>query len=304
MKVLNICCDDYANFAHDNAVALRSVGVNCFDVKLRPHVFNYAAESKIVNEDNLKQAINSADIIQIFHSDSSLLKYCVNKGKRIFVHHTGTRYRQNPEKFNALFNPHVETSFIALGEFAGLGAKNEIYLVGSTPILSQKPLHFIFPVRIAHFPSNPDVKGTPSIAYLFEKHASNKRGLFYMSTDRVDHADQLKRIDSCDAYVEMNSSHQDGKKYGSFGITALEAASLAKIVVTNHSTLDVYEKAYNCRPPFIRIEDHGSLDNAIQYLLELTDVTIHKIKCDTFQWFVDNHSYTATGTRIKTLLNL
>ena len=46
MKVVNICWDDYANFSHENANALRSVGIDCVDLKLIPHVFGYSTESQ------------------------------------------------------------------------------------------------------------------------------------------------------------------------------------------------------------------------------------------------------------------
>ena len=300
MKILNICCDDYANFSHDNAKALRSVGTNCFDVKLQPHVFNYASESKIVNEDNLKQAISSADLIQIFHSDSSLLKYC--KGKRTVVYHTGTRYRQQPEKFNALFNSFVERSFIALGEFAGLGSKNETYIVGATEILGPESLHFIKPLLFAHYPSNPDVKGSHNICRTIDQ--LSEKILFDYSSERVSHPEQLERMKSCDVYIEMNSAEQGGKKYGSWGITTLEAASLAKIVITNHSTVSVYEKTYGIKPPLVLIEEYGSLEAAIKYLLSLTDFQINNLKNDTFKWVNEFHSYQSTGNFLKRIYGL
>lgn len=300
MKILNICCDDYANFSHDNAKALRSVGVNCFDVKLQPHIFNYASESKIVNEDNLKQAISSADLIQIFHSDSSLLKYC--KGKRTVVYHTGTRYRQQPEKFNALFNPFVERSFIALGEFAGLGSKNETYIVGATEITGQPSLHFIKPLRFAHYPSNPDVKGSHKICKEIE--LMNEKVHFDYSSERVSHAQQLARMNSCDVYIEMNSSEQGGKKYGSWGITTLEAAALAKIVITNHSTVSVYEKTYGVKPPLVLIEDYGSIDEAIRSVWYMTDTQINNLKNSTFMWVNEFHSYQSTGNYLKRIYGL
>jgi hypothetical protein len=300
MKILNICCDDYANFSHDNANALRSVGIMAIDIKLVKHVFNYKNESDIVNEDQLKRYIEMADLIQIFHSDSSLLKYC--KGKRTVVYHTGTRYRQHPDKFNALFNPFVERSFIALGEFAGLGSKNETYIVGATEILGQPSLHFIKPLRFAHYPSNPDVKGSHNICRSIDQ--LSEKILFHYSSERVSHAQQLERMKSCDVYIEMNSAEQGGKKYGSWGITTLEAASLAKIVITNHSTVSVYEKTYGVKPPLVLIEDYGSIEEAIKYLLSLTDTQINNLKNSTLMWVNEFHSYQSTGNYLKRIYGL
>lgn len=301
MKVLNICVDDYANFSHDNANALRSVGVHCVDVKLQPHVFNYKTESTLANESILKELIAEAELVQIFHSDSSLIKYC--SGKRLVVYHTGTRYRQNHQKFNALFNPHVEKSFVALGEFYGLGAKNEQYIVGATKVHGQKPLHFIHPLRFAHFPSNPEVKGTQSILNAVES-INHKNFRFEFSLDKVSHDQQISRMNSCDVYIEMNSTHQGGKPYGSWGITTLEATSLGKIVITNHTTLDVYEKTYGITPPLVLIEKHGSIEACINNLLSLTESQIHLLKKQSFEWLEKFHSFEATGSKLKQILSL
>lgn len=300
MKVLNICSDDFANFSHDNANALRSVGVSCVDVKLNKHVFNYKNESTVINKRDIGAFIGKADIIQIFHSDHAFLKYC--KGKRVVVYHTGTRYRQHPERYNTLFNRYVERCFIALGEFAGLGSKKETYIVGATEIIGTRSLHFIKPLRVAHYPSNPSVKGSDGIIATLEKVKHDFDIRVSCSLDRVDHKAQLARINSCDVYVEMNSTHQGLKRYGSWGITALEAAALSKIVVTNHLTVDVYIKTYGVKPPFILIEEYGSLERAMEYLAGLSDVSVNYLKTQHYDWVQKYHSFKATGERLKKIL--
>lgn len=301
-KVLNISVDDYANFAHDNANALRSVGVKCIDVKLHKHVFNYARESEVVNEKTLKALIDNSNLIQIFHSDSSLLKYC--KRRRTVVYHTGTRYRQRPEIFNAQFNPHVERSFIALGEFAGKGSKNETYIVGATPMIGTRSLHFIKPLCVAHYPSSPEVKGSEGIISVLDKVQDQFGFKVSCSTNLVPHKEQIARMNSCDVYIEMNSLMQGGKPYGSWGITALEAAALSKIVVTNHTTVKVYERTYGIRPPFILIEEYGTLERALEYLAGLSDVSINNMKINSYDWVKKYHSFEATGNRLKQILSL
>jgi hypothetical protein len=301
MKVLNICCDDYANFAHDNAKSLRAVGVNCIDVKLRPHVFGYESQSRIVNEIELKNEIHSADLVQIFHSDNSLLKYCT--GKRIVVYHTGTRYRQSPAKFNALFNPFVEISFIALGEFAGLGAKNERYIVGAVAIPDIAINYLQGQLKYAHYPSNALVKNSDNI--LFVMSTKTNDCIFKYSATNVPYKEQLQRMSECNVYIEMNSLYQDGKQYGSWGITALEATAMGKIVITNHSSVAVYEKEYGVKPSLLLIEKaFDGLGGIVDYLNSLDSSELGKLAIESYEWVCKYHSYKATGEKLKQILSL
>lgn len=303
MKVLNICCDDYANFQHDNAKSLRAVGVNCVDVKLRPHAFGYESQSRIVNEIELKNEIDSANLIQIFHSDSTLLKYC--KGKRIVVYHTGTRYRQAPEKFNALFNPFVERSFIALGEFAGLGAKNETYIVGAVEIPDTSINNFQGKLKFAHYPSNPLVKGTDNINRSIAKALYGNDFEYSCSVGQVPYKKQLERMNECNIYIEMYSYEQDGKPYGSWGITALEATAMGKIVITNHLTADVYKKTYGVMPQLLLIEKaFNELEGLVGWLCSLNTNQLGKIAVESYEWVNKYHSYRATGEKLKQILGL
>lgn len=305
MKVLNICCDDYANFSHDNANSLRSVGIDCIDIKVNKHVFGYLSESTIASEGLIKLSIKQANIVQIFHSDYSLVKYCA--GKKIVVYHTGTRYRQNPEKYNALFNPIVERSFIALGEFAGLGAKNEEYLVGAIAI-EDKPLEVVTKNKgkliFAHYPSNPIVKGTDKInAAVFEAMKSNSF-VYHSEVSKVTHAENIERMKLCDIYIELYAYEQGGKPYGSWGITALEAAALGKVVITNHLTVDVYKKTYGIKPALILIEEQfNELSGAIANVCLHSPIEVVEMQQNAQNWVKNNHSYSATGLRLKTILD-
>ena len=57
MKVLNLSYDDYANYAHESANALRSVGIDCKDLKRVKHPFSYGTESKVATSDEIRREI-------------------------------------------------------------------------------------------------------------------------------------------------------------------------------------------------------------------------------------------------------
>lgn len=299
MKVLNISTDDYANFAHDNANALRSVGVECKDVKLNAHVFKYKNESRIIHSSNIDAYVKEADVVQIFHSDSRILNSIVKHKKRIIVYHTGSRYRANPELYNELFNPYVERSVIALCEFEGLGSKNETYLCGAIDFQSSRTKPTGRRKIIAHYPSNAEVKGTDTINKLIV--ACERRFIYKHSEQLVSHSSQKRRMEECDIYIELLKPSIDGKEYGSWGITALEAASMGKVVVTQNLHNDVYERVYG-RCPLILVKDEMDFVAKINELTALSAQRLNEIKDETKAWFIKNHTYKATGNRIKELL--
>ncbi|MCK4521140.1 MAG: hypothetical protein KAU20_01105 [Nanoarchaeota archaeon] len=304
MKVLNISTDDYANFAHDNAGALRSVGVDCLDIKTHPHVFNYPTESQIMDAQQIRQMALQADIIQIFHSDITILNIVKDLKKRIIVYHTGTRYRIGSSHLNATFNPHVEMSIIALGEFNGLGAKNQKYLVGAvdnTNILPAAPVDSM--LIIAHYPSSPKVKGTAKIQEMITEISRHHDFIWNCSTEIVPYAEQLKRIRDCDIYVELFKPQLNGRTYGSWGITALEAAAAGKIVVTQNLNHDFYLANYQDCALVICNTETDFLNN-INTLLNLSSGDIRKFQERSQKWIQNYHSPEATGMQLIKILDI
>lgn len=300
MKVLNICTSDYANFAHDNANALRSVGVECDDYKTKRHHLNYQSQSKIIRLDQLKAIAKDFDIIQIFHSSIQCLDQVKHLGKKLVVYHTGSNYRKNHKNKNRSFNSYVYISFIALCEFSGLGAKNEKYIVGATKVSGPTLHNLTQPYTFAHYPSDVNVKGTSEIIQMLSK---TKGGFkFNYSTELVNSFKQKKRMRECDVYIELFKPILNGRQYGSWGITALEAAAMGKIVVTQNLNNDVYIKEYgDC--PLMLAKNQADFINKINYLLYLSPKEMLILQTKTYDWVNKNHSYIATGNRLKSILN-
>ncbi len=51
IRVFNIASNDYANMSHNNANALRSIGVYCNDYALSIHPFGYTSQSRAVSKE-------------------------------------------------------------------------------------------------------------------------------------------------------------------------------------------------------------------------------------------------------------
>jgi hypothetical protein len=298
MKVVNVCVNDYANFSHDNANALRSVGIDCEDYIAKPHALAYKEQSIVLGKNKIGEKTRHADIVQIMHSDFRLLPF-IDKSKKLIVWHTGTRYRQSPKKMNQIFNPIVDKCILALGEFWGLGAKNQTYCIGAVDTDKLQPVYNEGKFVIAHYPSGSTDKGTANINKIISR-LKKKHDFEYHTGERVPYKDQIERIKKCDIYIDVIANKQNGKPYGSWGITALEAASLGKVVYAAHTTKDIYEKHYGgCR--VIKVDSVQGLYDRLDVMLYMKRKQLRILQKETREWAM-NHSYKSTGEYLKNVL--
>ena len=292
---------DYANFAHDMANAYRTVRSDVIDLVLHPHKFGYEEQSPVISKGNMERVMRKADTIHIMHSDPLILQMATRFKKdscRLIHWATGTRYRQSPEKINRLFNPHVEKTIIALTEFASLGAKNPQYLVGAIDTDTLKPSRWYEggTPQIYHLPSDPKTKGTPSILDVVRSLSGDFN--FEYKVDPCRYDQQLALMQKCDIYLELFAPTQDGKPYGSWGITALEAAALGKVVFTQMADDSHYIDTYGFVPALICYNEIGDWKNGLNLLISDTNL-IKEHQLTTRQWVVENHSYQATGKKLQ-----
>jgi hypothetical protein len=307
MKVVNACVRDWANFSHENANALRSIGVDCVDVKEHPHQFAYKTESRILSTNNILKQIKEADIVQIMHSDIKMLNLCKSfPNKKIIVYHTGTSYRQNKEKYNALFNPFVDVTITDQCEFMFSPGSNFHYLATAINIDEILPgeINTKAPFNIAHYPSSSEVKGSDRVVDLMTKLYSRnaKKFNFKYTNKMVTHLEQLKRMNECDIYIEMFAPLQNGYPYGCYGVTAFEAAAMGKVVVTQNIYPNVYKKAYGLEHPFIIVGCDRDFNENMEELINKSPEEINAIRENTLTWLHENHSYIPTGNKILSII--
>lgn len=296
MRVVNYCSNDWANFSHHNANALRSIGVDCVDYVSEQHPYNYPSCSPVVEPHKIKQAMKEADFVQVFHSNERGLRYYLDSGTKakLIVYHAGSKYRRDPEYINLLFNPHVHRSVLALPEFVGLGAKNEIYQVGCVNVSEfdgymkkTKGARSVY-----HFPSSPEKKGTAEIVSMMQEIKALHSFKHGLGGDNYEaHKAKLR---GCDIYVELFKPELEGKTYGSFGMQALESAAMGQAVVTQNLHKDVYTNTYgDCK--LVLPEDRNDFIMCLNVLLWMGDKELQELKEETRAWVEYNHSYKATG---------
>jgi hypothetical protein len=300
MKVVSVCGNDWARFAHNFSESLKAVGVESCSYCLASHPFGYPKQSEVVAIERIAELTNDADFVIVHHSDFELLKYISNKN--IIHYAAGTKYRQNPESINKLFAGCL-TTFFALPEFQYTVGSNSYYIVGAVDInVEVRPINER--LVVAHYPSNPEVKGSAEIIRIVSELQKQYDFDFRYSLDRVSYTEQQKRLSECDIYVELLAPTQGGKPYGSFGLTALECAAMGKIVVTQNITgKDIYFKAYGVNA--LKPVNHSShLSNMIHDLVTTEDRNdIIGFMANSREWIVNNHGYGATGERVLNILN-
>ena len=295
---------DYACFSHNMANAYRTVRDDIVDLILHPHAFDYPSQSSVVKRSLMERTMQRADEIHIMHSDPTILQMALMWKKescRLIHWATGTRYRQAPDKINRLFNPYVDLTMVALTELMSLGAKDPHYIVGAIDTDTIKPERYYSDgtPQIYHLPSCTKTKGTDTILDIVRSLHGDFN--FEYKIDRSSYSQQLELMQKCDIYLELFAPEQDGKPYGSWGITALEAAAMGKIVFTQMNDDSHYIEVYGYPPALLCYDNKLTFRNDLQHLIS-EPFLIKEHQENTRNWVVENHSYQATGKKMQEIL--
>ena len=296
--IVMFCVEDHANFMFEQAKALRSIGVNCRPMKFKAHPYAYKEQAEITDIRGLSRVLRSAKTVMVYFSLQSFTHVQpFIRGRKVIMTYAGTEFRINKEKYLRHINPFVHRSVIALGEFNGCGAKNQTYV--SVTVDADKLAKFIRPLRkgpltVGHYPSNPEVKGTAII-----RHALTpiKDALIHIDETLVPYDESLKRMAACDIYIELFAPTNNGQPYGSFGTTAVEAAAMGKVVITQNLCADFYTAEYG-ECPLILVTTPEQITDAVERLIAMPRAEFITLADKFRQWAVSSHSYSATGQRL------
>lgn len=304
MKVLLMARHDWANMGYVLSQCLREVGVDATMLLKNVGRSRYPKHGIPLKGKAVKKYAKEADIIQFMHSQWFNVDL---KSKRVFVFHGGGSYREYHGKLNKTFNKVVEKSIIQTGDLFGLGAKNEVWLLPAVDTNMLKPVYKrkSNKIIIGHFPSGAKVKNSEGIRKVIEKVRKDFGHKFdyVFSFHPAMWVNQIKRVSECDIYIEACAPTLKGKtkivrKYGEWGVAAIEAAALGKVVISHFLSHKRYEKEYGqCG-----IKVANSLDEMevqLRKLLSLSDSELLQIRKDTRAWVEKYHSYKAVGERLK-----
>jgi len=260
------------------------------------------------------QIIKDAWIVVWMHSQFQQIIHGP-RAKNYAVFHGGSWYRNNPQKMNEIFNRLVNVSLIQTGDLLDLGAKNEKWILPGIDTDAIQP-HYSFAggekIIIGHFPSKPAIKGTEAINEVITM-LKESRGLadrFEYRTSEGDYPEclvpweeNLQRMAPCDIYIEGLNLQLNGKPYGEWGVTTLEAAALGCVPVSHFLSAERYKKDYGECPVYVA-NTKGQLAMQLIMLLSMSQEKLLREKMLARRWVQMQHSYTATGWRLKEALGI
>lgn len=296
--ILIVAENDWANLGYVFQECLRSVGVNALAVKAKPHGFGYPKQAQIIRpwKDVQPLAEEARGILWMHTKRLKLHADLSDKFKAVF--HGGTACRRNPQKATEIFNPIVDATIIQTVDLLGYGAVNEHWVMPAVDTDHIKPHgRQKGPIRVGHFPANPEKKGTEAILRVIDrlKHDQSitKEWEWVHSPFHVAWAANLERMAECDIYVERMNH-----RVAEWGITALEASALGCAVITQFASRKRYEKEYG-KSPLIAITDEDDLFLALRDLIMGHGNKLRSLQRRHRKWAEKLHSYKAIGERLK-----
>lgn len=296
MKVVLLCNSDWANVAYVYEKCLREVGIDAISFSSKSHHYGYPEQARLwKNINNIKQYVEECDVIIFVHSE--YIETGINlKNKVVCVVHTGSRYRQNSKNINNIFNPIVDVTFSG-GDVLGMGAKNEIWIQPAIDTKKIQPSYYKprDKVIIAHYPSGS--KGYQIINNVIGK-LNRKNFIFKYDPVNVPWEDNLKRMSECDIYIEEMNSHQKGIPLYIFGIQAIEAAALGKVVCSRFPMFDKYVETFG-ECGLIPTNTPEILKEKLEEFLSMGDSDFIELQKKSRKWVEDCHSYKVIGNKFK-----
>ena len=301
-EVVLIAQEDWANAAFNLANALREVGTNAVALSKKPMV-SYDKQAKIYfkPEYELYPICAKAKWVIWMHSAYTPLpdEILNNRSIKFAVFHGGTMYRNQSEICNKIFDPKVDLVIIQTLEMWDLCNNNS-----KVQLIPPVDTSYLTPdfqpnekTIVAHYPRHPLVKGSNEICKAVEMLQAERDDFeFRYSEELCDWEHNMMRIMDCDIYIEQIGT-------GYWSVTAMEAAALGKVVLASFDHWQKYCKHYNLKQSDLGIHlvEKDTLSKVLGHILN-NNLTAEKMK--SHNWVVNNHSYKATGSRFKKLLNL
>ena len=331
-NILIITNNDWSNTAYRFMKSLEKEGINTILLKLNYHMFNYKHQGIVLKTNNtilntlpVVIDINKIDfIIDIaynikniwFHASTMITfnKIPLNTylyNKNFIVSHGGTTYRTNPDIVGNYFNRFVNKTLIQCPDLLDLNKNNHEELIYYPVDINLIKPNFNFKdvnkIVFTHCPSTSNIKGTNLILDVI-KQFENKilyKGskINYLdSKERCTWEQQLLKYQLCDVYIETLNLSINGKPYGEWGNTCLEAAASGCIVITNCLNVDKYIKIYKNIPPILICNSKKELYNQINKVINMNRDDIKILKNDTYNWAKEYHSLEACGKKLKNFI--
>lgn len=333
--ILFVACYDWANTAFRFTKSLKSLGLNVQLIKKEYHVFDYPEQGHvlpsidvltqrraspiIIGDDDkyIQQLVNKAKVV-VFHAETFVHDLNIKDWKKTVMIATGSTYRRNPTQTIKYFS---KCSDLIVQCPDLLGKQN---IIPEHLVYYPVDVDYIQPnyergdtnkIIIGHFPSTPHVKGTGNIndviielennpeykdkfSFIGQRLKKDKNKKYIFDKITRPWQEVLDSMKKCDILIETLNLDIDGKQYGEWGNTCIEASSSGCIVLTNTLNSELYVKEYGSELPIYISNSKEQLHENIKKVINLSDEELLSEKKRFRQWVEDKHSFFATGRRM------
>lgn len=278
---------------------------------------NKIIENKIINIMNKSKTI-------YFHAETLLDIPSFDFTKKNVIYGcSGNYYRNEPEKFihtvyNEKINQHLLLQCPDLLGYNNKIHEELVYYGVDTNLIKFRERTFENKLIISHYATNHLSKGTKNILeainrileefpdkfeYIGIKNESFKERVKNESY-QTDWIKNIDRMSKAHIYIETCNLEINGKKFGEWGNTCLEASATGCIVLTNSLTKKYYEKEYTKDYPLLISNSTQEIYNNLKKLAYYTPEQLKSLSLKYREWVVNNHSLDKTGKRFIKKFNI
>jgi hypothetical protein len=299
--VVFACINDWANVGWVFKASLESVGVSAVALRTgKAHPFGYPEQAKGATLEEIQKEIDQARAVMFMHTQWP--GDLVLEGKKVAVFHGGSWYRQEPERWNAFWNPKVDVTAIQTADLLDKGAKNQVWIMPSVDTDFLEPNRWFAGGKLvfAHYPRKASKKGSGHFLSAMAPY-HGKKSIFHYSEGKVPWLDNMKRLSLCDVYLESQEHTRRGKTgkkpLGFWGTAAMEAASMGKIVVTCFRQRKRHEEEFG-KSPIMAANNPEELATILRRLHAMPIEEIVRRQQAHREWAVRCHSRKTVGRRL------
>ena len=313
--VVFLSMGDWANVGSHLAESLRRVGVSAKSWAQWHLRMDYPIKSSIYEEgwEQIKEDVEKAKVVWMMHGQ--VFKQRANytkEGQMICIYHGGPPLLQMGGERSTVAKKGFGNRYLARGwnpvhfiqhprMYDNCDYLEKKYLL-SPPVNTERlqPKYYDGENKAAlgHFPRNTGTglktKGHDKVVNIMEAYSGEF--LFYVDTQFINWNLHIGRVSSCDVYIEKLSV-----VLREWGMTALEAAALGKIVIGQFDNRETYEKYYG-PSPIITANTEQELREVLYDLAAWSPekIVLHQKK--TREWVEKYHSFEVVGQRLKKIL--
>lgn len=318
-NVLFLTVDDFANATAEFVRSLQSTGVIAAGLKFVEHPFTYRNTLRVIEHDlEIFGAVNNATHI-VYCQSTRMTRDCIprdRRSKQLFLFIGDQLYRNYPDRVLAYY-PRLDKVFYQGSDLKGKSKYPEEWLLPAIDTefvqTQDPPENMSGKIRIAHYPRNYSDKGSAVILKVMNELQQSSefkdRFIFDYSDEWIyDWEQNIRRLDTCDVYIESQAytikSGAEERPCCEFGVTAMEAASLSKAVITCFKSFNDYEAEWGAPSAIIPSNSEEELRTQLQKVLSMSREELIQHRINTRTWVCQNHSHEATGRRLIKLLDL